>query len=747
MATKDIQLAPLTGVMDVRSSPDLMPGSAVRLRQNLQTVGEGKLRRGTGWRKLLGQTNYNNPDLHDQLTHFAGIRQPITLLVEADSTSGSRSLISATQGKIMRLSQHGGNWKILGSGYGGEQSTSATAPRFRSAQVGDYVAFTNDYDRPVYHILDQLGENGESLYQFDDLTTLNVTRAKHVWAWRNFLIFADLEMDGKRYPYRLLSSDFDNPTSLDPLKADSIAWQKDLLTNEVILGGAPCGNSFLVYTSKGIWEMSIVGGDATVNFRRVYNAEDNELKGTLAYPGLLVNTPEGHLYAGRDGLYQFSQYMSRPDRPEWLHRSSSLIFDAIDSAACEVHVAGTYGDEVLISVAELGQANQCPNVTLRINLTYKVCDKVDAGFTAFAHFTPQDIQTVRDFIVENRICTLAGVAGLGFGYVNEGLPNPLPTGNAAFEPMSIHTRQVLQFGGTLTVASAGTAAANGSYVWNYRTNRYVKSANGYYILTTTDGTTRTWKLYTDANSLLYSNTATVSGTWATANAGSNPKPAVTTGTDVVTTEDYERTANDSDSLCALLDGEILDAGCRGCKTDPLFVAASSIDWSLKELGSVFYREVCANPTAIGTTTADGYVSAIGSYLLDPYTSLFRTAPLFVKNAGVRAEHLELDCVAAPQTPPSTISLRVGISAQVADPNDDQCRLVWHQRSARPLKCMSPATVEQHLKRGTMPSDTVEWQFFHQGKILYFELRIDGTGGDAVFSRITSDIGRYEITRY
>lgn len=745
MATRDIQLAPLTGVMDLRSSVDLMPGSSVRLRQNLQTVGEGKLRRGSGWSKLLSRLDYNNQDLHDQLTHFAGIRQPITLLTEADSTSGSRSLFAATQGKIMRLSQHGGNWKVLGSGYGGVQSTSASAPRFRSAQVGDYVAFTNDYDQPVYHILDQQGENGETLYQFTDLQTLNVTRAKHIWAWRNFLIFADIEMDGQRWPYRLLSSDFDNPTSFDPLKADSIAWQKDLMTNEVILGGAPSGNSFLIYTNKGIWEMTIVGGDATVNFRRAYNAEDNEMKGTLAYPGLLVNTPEGNLYAGRDGLYLFTPYMSKPDRPEWLHRSTPLIFDRIDASACDVHVTGVYGDEILMSIAE--QGSNCPNVTLRINLTYKVCDKLDAGFTAYTHYTPQDIQTVRDFIVENRICTLAGVAGLGFGYVNEGLPNPLPAGNAAFEPMSIHTRAVLQLGGTITVASAGTAAANGSYVWNYATSRYVKISNGYYILTTTDGTTRTWKLYTNGNSLLYSNTATVGGTWSTANAGSNPKPAVTLGADVVTTEDYEQTANDADSLCALLGSEILDAGCRGCKVDPVFVGASSADWSLKEIGRVFYRETCANPTAVGSTTSDGYVSAVGNYSLDPYSSIWRTAPMFVKNAGVQAEHLELDCLAVAQTPPSGIALRVGISAQPADPNTDECRLIWHQRSTRPLKCMSPATVEQHLKRGTMPSDTVEWQFFHKGKFLYFELRIDGTGGDATFSRITSDIARYEITRY
>lgn len=158
MATKPITLSPLTGVLDLRSSPDLIPQGGVRMRQNLQTVAEGKLSRGTGWAKLLTKTGYNNSDFHDQLLTFgSGIRQPITLLHEAQSFAGVRSLFAATQSRIFRLSEHGGNWKMLGSGFGGAASTSASAPRFRAARVGDYIAFTNDWDKPKYHILEQVG--------------------------------------------------------------------------------------------------------------------------------------------------------------------------------------------------------------------------------------------------------------------------------------------------------------------------------------------------------------------------------------------------------------------------------------------------------------------------------------------------------------------------------------------------------------------------------------------------------------
>lgn len=143
-----------------------------------------------------------------------------------------------------------------------------------------------------------------------------------------------------------------------------------------------------------------------------------------------------------------------------------------------------------------------------------------------------------------------------------------------------------------------------------------------------------------------------------------------------------------------------------------------------------------------------YQSSAGSYTLEGITSLLRFAPLFVKNSGVMARSLELDSLAAAQSPPpSQIGLRVGISAQVADPNTDDCRLVWHQHSLKNLTCLSPDTAVQHRAKNTQPSTTLRWSFLRSGKILYMELRIDGLYGDAQFSRVTSELERYEIAHY
>jgi len=518
--TKDLSLAPLTGVLDLRSSPDSLPQGAVRMRQNFQTTGEGKLRRGTGFQKFLSPTDiaveYNNEDFHDQLLLFGSrIRQPVTLLYPATSMRQVRSLFLANQSCIARLNEYSGNYKILGTGFGGVPATSASAPRFKAACLGDYLAFTNDFDKPKYHILEQTGIEGESLYEFDDFDLIGLRRARCVWSFANCLFFANVEMDSQRYGNRILWSNYANPTSFDPAKQASITGYYDLYPHETILAGEVLGNVFLIYTTHGIWEMSVIGGAQSFAFRRVYSAEKNENSGVLAFPNMLVNLGDVHLFADQDGLNVFSPLYANPDRPEWLHRATTLLFDNIDATNCEVHVGGLNGDEVMFSIAEVDEENECPNVSLRINTSYKTCDVVDHGFTAFCNYSPQRTPTIRDFIIENGICTVEGLTALGHGYVFEGLPRPmfeLPDGFVG--PNHIYTDQTVDVDGVLV-------------------------------------------------------------------------------------EDWTQPAASSDSLCALLDGEILDDICKACKSEAKWVAASSQDWCLKQLGGVFYREICQNPEGLG----------------------------------------------------------------------------------------------------------------------------------------------------
>lgn len=660
---------PLTGTLDLRSQPDQLTAGTVRFRQNLQTTGQGKLRRGTGFEKFLNGPNYNNSDFHDQLVGISGQpRSPVTLLFEAESTREVRSLIIASQSVVAQLDQHNGSYRILGSGFGGNATQSATAPRFKAARQGDFVLLTNNFDKVQFAVLEQPPDpSGNYLSTLDDLETIGLSKAAVIWSWRNVVFLANVVMDGTRFGYRLLWSDFDHPTGFDPADVQSITGSKDLFTHETILAGAPAGNSFLIYTTHGIWEMVAVGGDQSFDFRRVYNGESKDgsdtVKAVLAYSNTLCNVHDEHMYVGHDGIYVFNQYYSAPSRPEWLHRASADLFNLLDTSVCEPHVAAAFGDEVYFSIASAAAANHCPDYTLRANRTYQVCDTVDHGFLTFCQFSPQDIPTIRDFIVENEICTLTGLAAQGYPYGNENLPRPLPSGDAPFTPDSMYSSVRLAIDVRLA-----------------------------------DGTI-----------------------------------------DTVHVENYTQPNASSTSLCAVLNGVGINDICKECRSVPLFVAVSSVDWCLKQLGRVFYREMCLNATAVGGTDINGYTASIGSYELDAITSLIRFAPIVGNDELVKCQGLQLDYVPVAQNPASQVSLRVGVSAQPSDPNTG-IGMRWFQHSSKDLAYVSQKNQAQHEAAGTQPSQPLKWRFEREARMLYLELTINGIGGDSTFSRIAADIG-------
>lgn len=1130
---KGVPVAPLTGIMDTRSAPDAIPAGALRFRQNYQTVAQNKLRRGTGFAKLLTGSTYNNEDFHDQLLAItaAALRQPITLAFEAESSRKVRSLFVGTQGVIAQLDQFSGNYRILGSGYGGEPVNNGTARRFQAAQLGDYIAFTNGFDAPMYHLieLNPTVVNNQPLQTFSDFgpTILNLSRASVVWSWKNVLFFADVDMDGERFGNRIIWSDYNTPASFDPAKVGTIAGLKDLSVNEIILAGREAtANTFLIYTTQGIWEMSVVGGAQSFAFRRVYNARDNEGVAVLKYPNTLVNSEEGHIYMAEDGIYSFNQYAGPPRRVEWLHRSTSVLYDNIDASVCQAHVAYSCKNEALFSVARVGAPNQLPDITLRVQLVYKVADVVDHGFTCFAAFRTYNVPTIRDFLIENGICDLATLNSDGYGYAStdEGLPNPLLSSTAPFAPQEVYTKTTKSYPGgtavgapktpasvsrtsnvaTMTVISHGLSSGNvvqiqgiadpsfnataatitvvdgntftypnvgpnvgtenvinprvrkfgqprtgiaqfnasstaqvyltahgfspgqkirlsaipmGSpglnakegtvaavidannftytpdgtddtisifpaanvlnlvpdgaiytydthgfanynlpvtlvngeyYVWEAGANDLSLSFNGtpvtpgtvtqytggavvitgnliskfdiadlfsstitappgngnlefnnatfasathifvsrldaagnerspdlrnvavgdtfqvqndsrletsywlvtqvtqhnaYYDFTVTykgdfggsgyvngDGisfiliktsqptTFVSASLFTGvpvsvrtigntlipttierddpdnpdvvtmgltAHGLLPNDVVAIDGISDTSfNAYSTPVvliqnvqdptfsvtdanhftyrrpgnsssrksvsiPTVSLLTSVnVVDEDWTQPEADSDSLCALLGSQTFDDTCRQCQGDTIFVACSSQDWCLKQLGDVFYREICLNADAVGVMTSNGYQSSLGSYTLVGYDSILRFGLLYTTAPGqpfVQADEVKIFYQNAMQNPPSTMGLRIAISSQPVDPNDPNAPgLVWYQHSQQPITSLTLRTPSQHQEKNSQPDKYSKWKIFRQGRYLAFEMKLSGTGGDAVFTSVVGDVKAME----
>ena len=458
----------------------------------------------------------------------------------------------------------------------------------------------------------------------------------------------------------------------------SITGFYDLDFGETILGGRESSNGFIIYTNKRMWLASINQSAASNSSPFVFQKLPGVKEETcLFYENTLVNVGDGHVYAGRDRIYYFNQFIGLPEPMEWLHLADAVVYGNImQGEFCGAHVAVYHnkGDsnEIYMSFVTNNSTNGCPDLTLRINRTYKTVDIVDAGFTAFCTHRPQSVATIRDLLVTENVCSLYELVYEGFGYQYEGLPNPLPVGGSGPVPNSIVTPKPL----------------------------YVSAARLY-----------VGHLYT--TSYLYS-------------------------------EDYAADP-DPDSLCSILESSGL-TNCSACDPDFILIGASSQDWCLKQIGNVFYRERCTNPTAVGTVGEYGYTSAQGTYILDGYDSIIRFAPAYAPEMLVEAVKFALNFLPAPGTN-STIKARIGVSGQVADPNTDNCPIKWFDLSEKQLKCLSTMTQKQYEKSNSVPNTPLEWNFLYTGRYLYFELKISGTGGDTLLGGASAQVKGVGMRNY
>lgn len=400
-----VELGPLSGSLDVRSLPHEVAVGNFRWSENITMAARNRPCRRPGYEKLFTeQSPFNNQDLHDQLE---GDRQPITFLFESRSTTGVTRLLAGTQNRIYALDSSTGNWTVLSDLLGGTPVAVCTDRVWSAAQIDDIVVLTNGYDQPVYWTFDAppTGIQNQAVASVADLTNIGVTRAQVVASWKGLMLLGNVTSDGVRVTNRIVWSDFKKPLSFVP-QTGSVAGTHDLGPGEDILAMLPLADSLLIYTLRGIWEAQVTGTDDVLSFRQRYS-EPLAGAACLAYKRTLISTGDGHLYFGRDGLYAYNMYTSHPLRVDWIHRASSIIFDELEDSLCSLHVAGYNPQkrEAWFSWARKGDTNRCPYRTLIVNVEYQFCDVVRRGFSAFANFSPTSSSSLRQFLVDNCVCT------------------------------------------------------------------------------------------------------------------------------------------------------------------------------------------------------------------------------------------------------------------------------------------------------------------------------------------------------
>lgn len=391
--SKSFVIKPTTGPLDLRSEPEDVPVTGARYRLNMQCVQRDRQCRATGWTKFMDRdSGYNNHDMHSQLLDITGRenRRPINFMFEAESTLKQTMLLVGTDEALYSLNVGTGNYRVLSGTLGNWK---------HAAQNRDTIVLTNDQDEPRAWVFDT-----SDLQTIGDLQTLGVTKVGVVVTFRGVTFYMNVVQNGHTQANRILWSDKDNPLSLIPAE-ESLANDMDLDVGEAILNARPLGNILLIYTTRGIWQLGVTGGDEAFGASKRYDASLSS-EGIMAYPRTLVSTGDTHVYLGQSGVYEYSLFESKPKLIEWVHRASVVMFDDMDSANCAGPVSGFDAEHHHIWISWVARGETLPARSLVLNTQFPFASIVDHGFTAFCQFMPREpVLVVRNFILDNCICT------------------------------------------------------------------------------------------------------------------------------------------------------------------------------------------------------------------------------------------------------------------------------------------------------------------------------------------------------
>lgn len=377
-----------------------------------------------------------------------GCREAVTLLSEFKNDAGIRKLIAGTQTSLFQLNERTGNWRIIADGLGG-QAQSGVRPcaekaicdcgvrRFSSTVIGNYMLFTNNFDPVMAYLFDDQNAGCEvwAAHPIDDLMALGVERARAICAWKGFVFIGNITENGTVRSSRVQWSDFNSPLIWVP-EVNNEANFQDLGSGEEILRIEPLGDFLFIYTNVGIWQCVLVeASQGRFRFRQIYKGPD-----IPTFPYSLVNTGDVHLYCGENGIFSWGLFDTQPKRIEWIHKASGAIYNGVGAAflsdfpfllpfgkvnrsQCFQVVGGYDALEKQVWFSWPSDSNQCPNVSLILNLRYGAASIVDHGFTAFVNFTPDDRPNIRDFLFEWQVCHFSQTFSAS---AKEGTPYQLP---------------------------------------------------------------------------------------------------------------------------------------------------------------------------------------------------------------------------------------------------------------------------------------------------------------------------------
>jgi len=171
------------------------------------------------------------------------------------------------------------------------------------------------------------------------------------------------------------------------------------------------------------------------------------------------------------------------------------------------------------------------------------------------------------------------------------------------------------------------------------------------------------------------------------------------------------------------------ANANECNETQDLIGASNVDWCLKSLGGVFYREF-ADLDPSGDITKD-LILVDETYHTVGYTSILRgliPTGLFDRDKRIRSLLIEHDT--SDQDVPCQVNVRIGNAKFNVDVNDfdDHCAPLWNVITPKLLQCPDTAKLPALKAKNLRPNLNMDFPLYQEGTYLYYEITITNQDG-------------------
>lgn len=188
------------------------------------------------------------------------------------------------------------------------------------------------------------------------------------------------------------------------------------------------------------------------------------------------------------------------------------------------------------------------------------------------------------------------------------------------------------------------------------------------------------------------------------------------------------------SLCVSLEGMTVDDFCPECASPTKFVAASAVDFSLKQIeDDIMYREMLGGSQG----SYDGYSCSGEYYTHQAFSTVFQTGAMdFRQDNEKLMKRVTIEAFPEDQSTPSTLRVHVGFAAQ------SKCER-WRELRSKSYECQTSKTGAEHTTDKTRPDDRFHFPCWVRGKYLFARFQIDGIGGAGQLSEMNFQLKAWE----